>query len=825
MDQLVVLQEIFESYMRGGFSRPIDPKSISGDCADLVAALLERFEDGQIDEGICVRLLNCLSDIYDIKRLGDICRLAGHLGVAARCYNKSLSLTTDPHVRSVLLNNLGQVHARQGYLGRALHYYERAKEGFSALGDIGSLAQVLGNMGSAYRTSQEYDKAIDSCRKSLEIFESLEDEFGVAQMTGSLGRVYAETGDFDLALQQYEKSLAAFEGLGDQRQVGWLLNRIGRVNAELARWESAIGYYQKSMGIFEGIGQDHNAGVVLSNLGRLYLEMGDLRQAADDLETSLDLIRKSMQPVRANAVSWLAAARSIQGRDLHHQALRQIAGEKEDQEAADLLVEASVSYRGAAECYIELAMTERVGLPNLETEAAIARFASAFVMMEMETEAERAVKLAEEGVGALNSALSKGEEGSERPTVEALRRCMMGMKEAWRLNLIKDEDWKLNDVVSDAVEHFNQGILQIGPVTRGSREACGHLLPAFKTLGRFISAKLKGESAGDLSETIAYLKRAERAFELAAPDLGMISAFQIREARLMVERLQEISGGGGGAKDAPLLKAGQSALLLMGRVLTRTALAEAAELDLVRSWNESMNLIEERPLAKPKSRASVEGVREIVPAEEEAEPPGDRDFVQEYEKFRERRRAARSPMIRSIEEVLLSDGKATGGEAEMPAEPVVYPGFDRWGVDGRKAARKAETEAWLSDDTPDTSRPGTTVTVSASSGVGGDSCGISMPSKGPGAGLPAPSPDGPPAGRICEDIPAVRVRTRSAQRRLLKFFSDLGEITSRRSEFKTARLERWSSESVLKFVVWRSLRLFAALVLLYLLIDLTHYLI
>ena len=109
MDQLVVLQEIFESYMRGGFSRPIDPKSISGDCANLVAALLESFEDGQIDEKICTRLLNCLSDIYDIKRLGDICRLAGHLGIAARCYNKALTQTTEQHVKSVLYNNLGQV--------------------------------------------------------------------------------------------------------------------------------------------------------------------------------------------------------------------------------------------------------------------------------------------------------------------------------------------------------------------------------------------------------------------------------------------------------------------------------------------------------------------------------------------------------------------------------------------------------------------------------------------------------------------------------------------------------------------------------------------
>ncbi len=207
MDQLVVLQEIFESYMRGGFSRAIDPKSISGDCANLVAALLESFEEGQIDEKICTKLLNCLSDIYDIKRLGDICRLAGHLGTAARCYNKALSTTQDQHVRYVLLNNLGQVHARQGYLGRALHYYERAAEGFSDLDDVGSLAHVLGNMGSAYRSGENYDKAIESCRKSLEIFKDLDDEFGVAQMTGSLGRIYAEMGDFDLALQYYEKSL------------------------------------------------------------------------------------------------------------------------------------------------------------------------------------------------------------------------------------------------------------------------------------------------------------------------------------------------------------------------------------------------------------------------------------------------------------------------------------------------------------------------------------------------------------------------------------------------------------------------------------------
>lgn len=797
MDQLVVLQEIFESYMRGGFSRSIDPKSISGDCANLVGALLESFEDGQIDEKICIELLNCLSDIYDIKRLGDICRLAGHLGIAARCYNKALSLASDQHVRYVLLNNLGQVHARQGYLGRALHYYERAAEGFSALGDIGSLAHVLGNMGSAYRSGQNYDKAIENCRKSLEIFSSLDDEFGVAQMTGSLGRIYAETGEFDLALQYYEKSLADFEGLGDQRQVAWLLNRMGRVNAEMNQWDVAIGYYNKSMEIFEGIGQQHNAGAVLSNLGRLYLDRGDYDLACDHLETSLDLIRKSMQPVRANAVSWLSAVRSIQARDIHQQALHQITGEEADRDAAELFDEASINYAGASDCYLELARTPGVGLPDLEIDAGIARFASVFVILETVAEPEKAVELAEGGVSALNSALSNAEDDSGRPCVEALRRSMMGMKETWRLTLTKDEPWKLSDVVADTIEHFSQAVLQLGSAGRGCKEACGHLLPAFKTLGKFMTAKLKGESPADLSETMVYLKRAESAFDLAAPDLGMISPFQIREARLMVERLEEISGGSK-AENGLLLETYQSALLLMGRVLTRAALTEAAQLDIVRTWNESMNLIEEIPLGKPKPRTSLPMEREFVPTASKGPEPFDaQDLIQEYEDFRDRGTEVRSPIFRPIDEVLSSkDDLSAKRSVEEPAEMLEYPEEDWTGALGPKAPHEVETGPILPFAIPDTSES-------------------------------RPPADEVSVGVACGDFAVQKAYRRSPLKSLSRFASgltaDLSDLASGRADFKTPRLQRQSHKVLLEFLVWRGFRLFAALVFMYLLIDLTHY--
>lgn len=784
MDQLVVLQEIFESYMRGGFSRPIDPKSISGDCADLVAALLESFEEGEIDENICTRLLTCLSDIYDIKRLGDICRLAGHLGIAARCYNKALSQTTDQHVRSVLYNNLGQVHARQGYLGRALHYYEKAAEGFSSQGDSGSLAQVLGNMGSAYRSSESYDEALDSCRKSLEIFRDLEDESGVAQMTGSIGRIHAEMGEYDLALQEYEKSLADFEQLGDQRQVAWILNRMGRVNAEIEKRDVAIGYYNRSMEIFEEIGQRHNAGVVLANLGRLHLDRGDLDLAADHLETSLDLIRKNMQPVRANAVSWLSAVRAIRGRDLHQQALHTIGGDEDGPEAAELFIEASSYYAGAAECLDELAGTPGVALPDLEVDAGIARLASTFVILEMETEPEMGVKLAEEGVAALNSALSRAEDSSERPAVEALRRSMMGMKETWRLTLIKEEPWKLSDVASDSTEHFTQAILQLGSAGRGCKEACGQLLPAFKTLGRFIASILKGEPPADLSETMAYLKRAESAFELAAPDLGMISPFQIREARMMASRLEEAAGSGRDGQGL-LLEDYQRALLLMGRVLTRAALTEASLLDTVRSWNESMNLIEETTLGRQKPRILPPADGRAAAGDEPSDPtilaPAGCD-------------PRPPPLIRPIEEVLSFKG---GPSKPGGAEPLELTEFRR-----TRPPSPAELDEVAKD--------------------GGKV-------EGPAPAIPdaLPSAEESLQGGGCEDLPAFGAHRRNPLRSLARAASgiaqDLRDLTLRRGEVRTPRLHRWSYRPLLRSMALRSLRILAAAVFLFILLDLTHY--
>jgi len=595
MDQLVVLQEIFESYMRGGYPRPIDANSIDGDCTQQIRRLLEVFQQGDIDEEVCLELMNCLSDLYEVKRLGDICRLAGLLGGAVRCYNKALSMTTDQHLKSILLNNLGQVHARQSYLGRAIHHYEKAAEGFSSMNDLGGLAHVLGNMGSAYRRSHEWDTAIDHCEKSLEIFREIGDESGTAQMTGALGQIYAERADPERALEYYEKSLEDFDRIGDQRRTAKMLNQLGQICVEMRRWNDAIDYYNRSIRLFGDLGQNKNVGQVLSNLGRLYLDRGDLMAARDLLERSLDKIPQNVHPARPNAVSWLAVTYTILGKALHDLALQQISKGENTEETANVLEKGSVCYSRASNCYAELINIPEIASPDQKMGVGVTKFLSYFVLLESERRDTEAVKIANEAISALKDVSASADSTGKR-CIEVIQRCMWGMKECWQINLSKDEPWKLTEMLDDSIERLIDGALLLSESTetwpRNYCEACGYLCEALSTLAEAIEEFQGGDPSGALLEAASILRRAEQKFELVAPDLGMLNAFQIRVARQKAEWMAEMAERRSGG--AALIEVYQSTLLLVGWVLINTALAGMERFDRIRTWDDSMNLIEDK---------------------------------------------------------------------------------------------------------------------------------------------------------------------------------------------------------------------------------------
>ncbi len=581
MDQLVVLHEIFESFSRGtGALREIEPRAIEGRCAGLVAKLLQSCLDGEIDDELCRELSDCLENIYELKRLGDICRKANIQDVALKCYSKALSIAQEPHVRSVLMNNLGQVYAQQGDLNKAILYYKRALEGFEHAGDPSSVAHVMGNLASAYRRAYQWDKAVECYFKALKGFEKLKDEFGVAQMTGSLGRVYAEMEERELAVLYYEKSLRMFENLGDRRSAAWLLSRLGRVYAEMGRWGESERCFERGLSIFEDLGQNHNAGIVLSNIGRLYLEKGDLESARDALERAIKLIRKEMLPAYPNAVASLAATCSLIARKY---------AEGGDQKHSSQL------YSRASDYYSELAHHPKILLSELKAAAGQARSLSYLVKLRADPRQDEAVALCERSISALESTIAYTL-SDDRSKVAALVRCLEGMKELWSIDLYTKEPWRILKMVSVACEYLMGSIRDLAE-DPGSYKEMHDALVAIN--GAIDDDRQRRDTSPNLKRAAEHLRAA--GFEEIAETIERVSRSEIAH----------------GMSPSDILNYGahRKALMAIGWAISERLLSEIDKTGWIYLWDESMNLVEMGPVGNTqriqRQKESVSEVREV----------------------------------------------------------------------------------------------------------------------------------------------------------------------------------------------------------------------
>lgn len=660
MDQLVILQEIYESFPRGGETlSDIDPRSIEGTSAHLVGKLLEGSKTGRIDEDLCLKLVDSLEDVYEIKRLGDICRKAGLYALAIRSYNKALSLTRDQSVRPVLLNNLGQVYSRQGDPKRAAIYYQKSAEGFESIGDGSGLAHVLGNLGAAHRRDRNWDKAIEHSYRSLKAFEEMGDEFGAAQMNGGLGRIYAEMGERDLSARYFEKSLKDFQRLGDKKSAARIHDRLGRISSEMRNWDEAIKHYSKSLSIFDELGQSQSSGLVLSNLGRMYLEKGEASQARDSLERSLKLIRKDMRPAYQNAVASLAAAYSLTARGyLEERGPFRPHPTEVDGKIANNLKLASQFYAHASDRYQELSSLPKTDLASIKIASGISRSLSYMARLQADPSEQEAVTLAERAISALDTSAANSE-GLTKSRIKELQRILTGMREVWSAALLKSEPWRLTKSLADATEYLMGAAGNAGG-------AGDYLSDALKSMrGAIDSERKRSNPSEQLLATSSYLRNAQKRLETSGIDRERQHASEICEAAEIIEGLTKLQSGQvtpSSADIANLLsyKAHRDALILIGWVLTKEVLSNVDDTVHIYTWDESLRLVE--PLSEAKGKAGPEMEDQATEVEVEVEP---KPFLDAFERRIEATENHFKPVIESV--------RASAESATEPAESVIEP--------------------------------------------------------------------------------------------------------------------------------------------------------
>ena len=560
MNQLVVLQEIYASFSKGGDGlQKIDIKAIEGSCPEHLGKLLNSSQKGRIDEDVCRELSLKLQDVYEIKRLGDICRRAGLPSLAINTYNRALSLCRDPILRPVLQNNLGQAFVHQGDLAKAAFYYQLAADCFAKEGDHIGLAHVLGNLGSAYRKCGEWDKAIEHCYRSLKTFEEKGDDLGIAQMTGSLGRIYADMGEKELAARYFERSLTDFKRLGDKKSAAWVLDRLGRIAGQRMDWDKALCYFNSSLSLFEEQGESQSQGIVLSNLGRIYLQMGQATAAREPLERAVLLISRQTKPSYQNALYCLAKTYSTLAKNCLQEVPSRSSRRQQRQEASQLFVL-------AANRYHELASTLEKDQAEIKVAEAMAKSRSYLVRLCGDVQGEEALILMERALTLLDNAALNANDGN-KAGILGLQRIIAGMKEVHRIGLLANDPLMQNRALNNASEYLMEG-------ARGwSAEEGGFLCLALKNI---IDVQRSGRDATEKLQAAAVaLRHAEE--NLDGKESG---ANRIAQAAEILE-----------GQAANVKGQCQAALQLIAGAMVSNSLSKIDDSNSILTWDESLYLL------------------------------------------------------------------------------------------------------------------------------------------------------------------------------------------------------------------------------------------
>ncbi|NPV61716.1 MAG: tetratricopeptide repeat protein [Methanotrichaceae archaeon] len=584
MNQLVALQEIYESFSKGDDAlSALDPRHIEGSCSKAVGRLVESAQKGTIPEDLCTQLSEELSDVYEMKRLGDICTRSGLYATAVRAYNRALALCGDQNVSPALNNSLAQVYSRQGDPARAAVFFKKAIDDFRSAGDQKGIAHVTGNMALAYRRSRDWNRAIEHCYRSLKMFEEQGDLSGAAQMTGNLGRIYADMGEIDLAGRYLEKSLKEFQKLGDSRRAAGILHRLGQMNCEKRDWDSAAEYYQKSRSVFEDLGQKQNAGLSLAGLGNTYLKSGEAERAREALEQALKSLRRERQPDYQNTVSALASAYSALARGCCQEA--GFPCPLSDRKAEEALRAASQYYGRCSDQYQELSSSPKTGRSEIKVAAAVALFRSYLCKLRIPLSSEETTAVAERAVSVLENAAAFSE-GQERIDIQNLQRVICGMKEIWKLDLLNNEPWTLAGSVANAVEYLMGAACSM---QEGDRSLCD----ALKNIRAAVEEERNRKDPSEkLNLAASRLHEAERRLSSAGTEGGKKGALLLAEAANSLDALGGTEDSGESALAGALdYGAYRSSLLSIGWALIEILSPSVDKTAQVHAWDDRFQLI------------------------------------------------------------------------------------------------------------------------------------------------------------------------------------------------------------------------------------------
>lgn len=192
----------------------------------------------------------------------------GYYRNLSELYNRFLEHLANiyPSYQTIFLYGIGKVYYAQGYLEKAIEYYQPALELSRTLPDGQQESAILNSLGLVYLYLGNHSQSINYTWQSLVIAWKNHNYQGQAIALNSLGLVFCQHGKYSKAIKYQQESLRILRQSYNPSYEGRVLGSLAQAYGGLENYEKAIEYQQQHLTLMQTTQDRAGEGEALFNL-------------------------------------------------------------------------------------------------------------------------------------------------------------------------------------------------------------------------------------------------------------------------------------------------------------------------------------------------------------------------------------------------------------------------------------------------------------------------------------------------------------------------------------------------------------------------------
>ena len=174
---------------------------------------------------------------------------------------------------------LAQSYKRLKNREQTAHFYTKALEVYSNLGDLKLMARTLNTLAEAHRYLDNLVLALDYSTRALEIHKDIDDPAGFAKALLGAGIIYRHINLYEKSLEHINEAYLYYKKVNNMLGIAKTSNQMGLVYTRLRQFDQAEFFYQITIDLPKGMVEEKTLASALREMAVINLESGDLASA------------------------------------------------------------------------------------------------------------------------------------------------------------------------------------------------------------------------------------------------------------------------------------------------------------------------------------------------------------------------------------------------------------------------------------------------------------------------------------------------------------------------------------------------------------------